>query len=267
MLSIGQVIKNTNKSLKNKYGKAILCTIIYGIVIYGFSLLSNIITGNPKSLNQEVDIQKTLLGLGFTIGLYIIIIPFSYSYFFNLMDLYREKDFSFLNLYRYTVKYFKKAWCLLGRKLQKLLLPIILLIGSYIFMFIALTVVIVTSHATTVSETVNRAITVSLIIMVITLIIMAVAIIILLIKELLYFPIYYIAYDHQEMTGLEVVNESEKIMKGNRLSYFALAIIYTMAIIVSIISTFGIGLIFIMPYIYFANMVYYDGLINITEVN
>lgn len=260
MLSIGQVIKNTNKSLKNKYGKAILCTIIYEIVVYGLYFISNLITGNVQSLNQNIDMKRNITGIVFSLCSYIIIIPFMYSYFFNLMDLYREREFSFSNLYRYTINNFKKAWCLLGRKLQKLLLPILLLLVPYIFMFFSFAIVIFTANGTTFNEIANTTLIACTVVMIIALVLMVLAVILLYVKELLYFPIYYIAYDNPEMTGLEIVNESERIMKGNRLNYFALALIFMMAIVVSVISTLGIGLIFVLPYIYFANMVFYDGL-------
>ena len=70
-----------------------------------------------------------------------------------------------------------------------------------------------------------------------------------------------IAIENPEITPIVAVNESKKLMKGNRWKLFLLQLSFIGWAILAIL-TFGIGMLWLMPYIEFANIAFYKHLAN-----
>lgn len=74
-------------------------------------------------------------------------------------------------------------------------------------------------------------------------------------------------HDNPNMTAKEIVEESERIMNGQRGKYFCLELSFFGWILLAML-TFGIGLIFLMPYMQISIAIYYEDRIGkLNEVN
>ena len=80
-----------------------------------------------------------------------------------------------------------------------------------------------------------------------------------IIKSYVYSQAYYIALDYPELSASEVLRKSEEMMKGHKWRLFCLRFSFIGWILLSLL-TFGIGLIFLIPYQTQANAVFYEEL-------
>ena len=91
-----------------------------------------------------------------------------------------------------------------------------------------------------------------------------VGIVMLIIKGYSYSMIYFILYDNPTLTGKEIVEKSATIMKNNKWRYFCLNLSFIgWAILAGF--TFGIGMLWLIPYIQIANVHFYEDLKNNSE--
>ncbi len=87
-----------------------------------------------------------------------------------------------------------------------------------------------------------------------------------IIKSLSYSQSYYLLKDHPEYTALEAITESKKRMKGYKGKYFLLNLSFIGWGILSML-TFGIGFIWLTPYIYASQATFYNEFIYIQDEN
>jgi uncharacterized membrane protein len=83
---------------------------------------------------------------------------------------------------------------------------------------------------------------------------------------LLYTLTTCIAYDNPNMTSLEVVNESARLMRGNRGKVFLLDLSFIGWAILTIF-TLGIGYLWLLPYMEVALICFYEHLLGKNENN
>ena len=79
------------------------------------------------------------------------------------------------------------------------------------------------------------------------------------IKSLFYVLVYQVAYDNPNLSSKEVVEESEKLMTGNRGKYFVLQLSFIGWVILACL-TFGIGFLWLTPYITISTICFYEAL-------
>ncbi len=78
--------------------------------------------------------------------------------------------------------------------------------------------------------------------------------------------VYFIAKDHPELSAGQVLRKSTDMMKGHKGRLFCLAFSFIGWILLGIL-TFGIGLIFLYPYIQTALGVFYQELVDANKEN
>ena len=93
--------------------------------------------------------------------------------------------------------------------------------------------------------------------MIISIIAVYVALIWMLIRGLLYSLANYIAIDRPEISTKDAVEESARLMKGNRGKYFILSLSFIGWAILCVF-TLGIGSLWLTPYITFSEIVFYE---------
>ena len=71
---------------------------------------------------------------------------------------------------------------------------------------------------------------------------------------------YYIINDHPDMSAMEALRESHRLMKGHRMEYFCLQLSFIGWMLVGVL-TLGIGTLWVSTYMNTANAVFYDELI------
>ena len=72
---------------------------------------------------------------------------------------------------------------------------------------------------------------------------------------------FYIINDHPEMSAIEALRESNRLMKGHKMEYFFLQMSFIGWIIVGLL-TLGLGLFWVSAYMNTANAVFYNQLIE-----
>jgi uncharacterized membrane protein len=82
-----------------------------------------------------------------------------------------------------------------------------------------------------------------------------------IIKGYAYSATFYLLKEHPEMTAMEALNESQRLMNGNKMRLFCLDLSFLGWYLLSIV-TFGIALIWVMPYHEAARAAFYEDIKN-----
>ncbi|NDI34295.1 DUF975 family protein [Chengkuizengella sediminis] len=82
-----------------------------------------------------------------------------------------------------------------------------------------------------------------------------------IIKSIAYSQVYYILKDKPELTVFEAIKESNKLMEGYKWKYFILNLSFIGWVLLSAFS-FGIGFIFLIPYMNTSLASFYDDISN-----
>ena len=242
--------------LNGKWGKAALITLSFFVI----SLVTIYIIGRTKE-----SISAFL-----SIVYYIISIPLSFGLFKSFVNLYKGNNVQPFDFITLGFSNFTKSWGLAIRMILKLILPIILYFISFIMIGAGS---IVTFFALFDSSLSKGIIPVKLypIIAILGFILFFVSIIWLFLKALYYQLSFIIAADDETISSKDAVEKSRELMTGNRLKLFCLQLSFIgWAFLAGL--TFGIGLLWVLPYMQVAIIVFYfhlkgDNLNNtITEV-
>lgn len=224
-------------SLKGRWGTAIAIVLIYELILSGLSLAANFIP---------------FVG---TTAVFIISIPIAYGYIGQMLKFTRGEEVGLCDYFKIGFDNFGKAWSITGHTLLKLLPALIAYVAS-VFIFIgAMMVAIENGDAE------------SFIIAVIVGIVAFIAsIIFLMVKSYLYVLTDYIGNDQNELDGKACVEKSQSLMKGHRFEYFVLQLSFLGWIILAML-TFGIGLIFLEPYMQVTNVKFFESLAGNNNTN
>ena len=172
----------------------------------------------------------------------LLIVPLTYSYSQNLLRLKRKETDNAFEFFKEIFANFKRSWSVVGRTIQKVLIPCIVAVVALIIFYISLTSVVISAIFGG-----GSIIAVLYVVAFISLFISIIAYIVLFVRGLLYMLSTYIAIDNPQMTAKESVDTSAKLMNGNRWKYICLSLSFLGWMILSII-TFGFGYIFLLPY-------------------
>ena len=82
-----------------------------------------------------------------------------------------------------------------------------------------------------------------------------------IVKTYSYSMVYYIKNDHPEYDWKDCINESRRIMNGNKMKLFALHLSFLGWILLSFF-TFGIGMLWVCPYMEASNAAFYETIKN-----
>lgn len=254
-MAISELKKEVKIKLTGKWGKAIILTIVYTIIVGILEMIGEAINNQAlKALYQLVII--------------VINVPFSYGFVASLIKLSRGEDVNFTDFITLGLQSFGKVWAVVGRTIQKLILPIILIIVGIVVFFIGL----IQGFAMQ-NETAAMMIPIGALIILL-------AYIYYIVKALSYQLTSYVLYDNPDLTGKEIVEKSEELMTGNKWNYIFMIlsfiawylliglIVYISNLLVStsiafvLIALVGIIAIafYLSPYISFTIISFYEDL-------
>lgn len=236
MMTSSELRTEARNNLSNKWGEAILVALIYFAVTIALNMISQFIPG------------ASLL-------LLIVNVPFGYGVIVSFLKLKRNDNFSYGDIFTEAFKNFVKIWAVVGNQLLKLIIPIILVVVSIVIMTIGIVIVAIASNSSSDSSVFLSIL--SILFMLVGLIAYIASLVYLLVKSYYYSLSYYLLYDNPNMSGKEIVNLSESIMKGQRWNFFCLQFSFIGWTILAVI-TCGIGLLFLQPYIEFATIAFYE---------
>lgn len=228
-MTSSEIRAEARKNLTGKWGKAAIATLVFSLLIYIINLVLQFIPviGGIVSL-----VISPVLSFGFLV---------------TMMKLKRDEEISYVGFFSDGFNSFGKVWAVAGWTILKLLVPVIILIVSIIVMVIGFTMGAASSSS------------VGTILGVIGTIAYIISLIYTVVKSYLYMLSLYIVRDNEDMTAKESVEESAKLMNGHRWAYFWLQLTFIGWAILSVF-TFGIGMVWLIPYIQVSNIAFYENL-------
>lgn len=232
-----EIRANARKALTGKWGKAALLTLVYAIIVFVINFVCNLIP---------------VVG---GIILLVISMPISYGLLVSFMKLKRDEDVNYTDFLNFGFSSFAKVWGVLGNVILKMILPICLIV----IFIILLAVSIGGSFASAVISGSSSGVAGFGFLGFISIVGYIVSLIYGIVKGYLYSLCYYILNDNPDMTGKEIVETSEKLMRGNRWKFFWLGLTFIgWAILAGL--TLGIGMLWLMPYVMVSMICFYENL-------
>ncbi len=251
-----QIRAEARKSLTNKWGKGAILTLIYVILTYLIGAVCNIIP---------------FVG---PIAYVVISVPITYGMIVCFIKLKRGEEFGYLDFFSIGFSSFGKVWSVTLHTALKMIVPIILMVVFVVIIMVAIAGMVAqsaisySSHYSTSSSLyasqmpeVSGGVAVLIIVCYIG---MFATSIYAVVKGLLFALNNYILYDNPNMAAKEIVEKSASLMKGNRGKLFILQLSFIgWAILASF--TFGIGYLWLLPYMMVAVVVFYENLTGISN--
>lgn len=239
-MTLSKFRATAREKLSGKWGKAACITLAYMFITFIINIIQNRL---PDSLK-----------LTFSLAVTVINVPISFGLLMSFVNLYNGKETNPFDFFTLGFANFVKAWKIALNIFIKLIIPFIVCM-LVIFLIIGI------GTATFFSSTLLANKTTFLALIIIAIIAYIASIIWLATQTYYYSFSNVIAIENPEITPIVAVNESKKLMKGNRWKLFLLQLSFIGWAILAIL-TFGIGMLWLMPYIEFANIAFYKHLAN-----
>lgn len=244
-----QIRQEARNILSNKWGKAALLTLVFSVIDFAICFMAGLLSIIP--------------GIGFliTIGLYVIQLPMAYGFLVSLIKLKRNEEVDYVDFFALGFSSFGRLWGTIGNILLKMLVLVILAIVFFFLMLVGMSGI---AGAAILGSGVGAAgFSVLGIIGVIGYI---VTIILIVPKSYSYSLSFFLLYDNPDKSTKELVEQSEQLMEGHRWSYFWLYLTFIgWSILASF--TFGIGLLWLVPYIVISAIIFYENRIHVGITN
>lgn len=223
--------------LEGKWGKVACITLVYMLIFFIISLIENNLSDSASSI--------------FSIIITIIEVPLGFGLIIALFKVFHDEEvgpFDFLSL---GFNNFKKSWAISLRIFLKMLVPVILIIVSYILITFGMVGMLATSFYSSPSASSLGFLSIVGFILLIVSMIWAIT------KSYYYQLSYLVAIDNSELSSKEAVEKSAELMEGKRWKFFCLQFSFIGWSILACF-TFGIGFLWLIPYIQFANIAFYE---------
>ena len=254
-MSITKIKENARTALSGKWGKGIGMLFAY----IGISFVIGIITGLVG--------EQSTLGLILQLLTLIIEIPLAFGLCYAFIKLKRNEEIGAFGFLKLGFSNFGRAWKIVLRTALKLILPLIGMVLSYVLIISGGII----SHSSALTGNINLG--TSLGTLLLGLLLYVVSGIWLIVSGLKYSLTTYVAYDNTNMNSLEVVNESARMMNGNRGKLFLLQLSFALWMLIPVILMFSKlillsiivlpGLyIWLFPYMQVAYVCFYDELLR-----
>lgn len=235
---LSDIRKQAREALSGKWQKGVLITLIY----FAFELVLGYISGLVKNI--------AALNFVISIATLIISIPIAYGLIISFMKLKRGEEVKCYDFFTLGFSNFARSWKLAGNMLLKLWLPILL----YVLAMVILGFSISFSVATAI---IAQSSTAAVIISIVGIVLAIASFVYLFISTLSYALTYMIAYDNEAMEAKEVVEESRKLMTGNRGKYVLLQLSFIGWAILTVFTLY-IGVLWLIPYMQVAMICFYE---------
>lgn len=232
--------KKAREALTGKWGKGALIVLVNAL----FSVIVNSIVGKTDE-NSSIRAILNIIVL-------IINVPISFGLIISFIKLKRGEEVSAFDFFREGFSRFGRAWGLIGNTFIKMIVPVILIIMAAVFMFSSIGI----SANGTLAINSIKSIPVEGIF---GIIIYIAVLIYVACRSMLYSLSTFIAYDNNEMSTKECVEESARLMNGNRVNLFILELSFIGWAIIAAF-TLGIGMFFLIPYMQVAIVCFYEQL-------
>lgn len=222
--------KEAREALKGNWGKAVCIVLAYMLISFVIGLIESLV-GEGTVLYYIIDLAYL-----------VISIPLSFGLIISFMKLKRGEEVKAFGFFKDGFSRFGKSWGITFHTFIRLLLPIICIILIAALLLFSIMYGIANG---------NYILAIIIVILYIATLIYAIS------RSFLYIIAYQIGYDNPELSSKECVKKSETLMKGNRGNYLLLELSFIgWALLASL--TFGIGMLWLMPYMAIAEVCFYE---------
>ena len=222
--------------MSGKWGKAVCLTLAYLVVFFVLGLIKGLF---PESMEGIFSLIST-----------VIEVPLSFGLIIAFMKLYNDEEVKAFDFFSLGFSNFARSWKISLQILVKMIVPVILIIVSYVLILFGSVGIIGTSYYSS-SATVGFVF-----LSVVGFILLIVSMIWAITKSYYYQLAYLVAVDNSELTANEVVEKSKELMTDNRAKLFCLQLSFIGWAILAAIP-FGIGYLWLAPYVQFASIAFY----------
>lgn len=233
--------KLARESLYQKWGKAALATLVYFLITWAIDFIFNFIP---------------IIG---SIVKLLVEIPLSFGFIATLMKLKRGEEITYTEFLNTGFNNFASSWKVALWTIVKMIVPIILIIVSIVVISVG-----IVNSTTTNGLFANAPIVSSssqsnlgIITLLVGLILFIGSSIWGTLKSYYYKPALFILFDNPSMDAKEIVEESERIMTGNRWKFFCLELSF-IGWYLLIPFSLGIGMLWLLPYVVIAEVIFYE---------
>lgn len=242
-MTLSNFRKEAREKLNNKWGKVACISLVYFVLFLIINLLDKHTIGFANNV-------VTLLSL-------LIEIPLSFGLVTCFVKLYNGEDVKFYDFFSFGFDQFGKSWGIMLRIILKLIFPIIMLAASTFVVTVGTTLLY---NAIVFSYWYGTTINVGYVIITLLGFITLVYSYIYLIARSYYYDLaFIIAAEKPNMSSKDAVSRSSRLMFNHRWKLFLLELSFIGWAILAVL-TFGVGVLWLAPYIHFAKINFYKNL-------
>ena len=236
------------EKLSGKWKNAVLITLAF----FGFSIVISYLDRHTTGL----------LNLAISIFSFVVDVPLIYGLTMAYLKLFKDEEIGAFDLFTFGYENFSRAWSVAWQTFLKLLVPLILLVVSYVFIIGGITYSLnaglfdyarSAAGATSVHTVSSPS---RVILPLLGTILLIASLVWLTIKSYYYVLASLIAIENPEIEGKVAVQASKELMDGKRGKLFCLQISFIGWAILAAF-TFGIGYLWLVPYFNFATIAFY----------
>lgn len=225
--------------LSGKWGKAALISLGYFVTFFVLSFVEGLLSFSEA------------LKVIFSIALLLVEVPLAFGLVISYYKLFNGEDVKAFDFLQSGFSSFKRSWLVGLNILLKMILPIIVTVVGMILFSSGIAVAGVGLLAG------SSSLGGSVVLAIIGGIIYLVGIIWSVLKSYYYQLAYVVAVDNEELSNKEVVEKCKEIMQGKRWKLFCLQFSFIGWSILAAL-TFGIGMLWLIPYIQLSSISFYQ---------
>lgn len=230
-MTASEIRQEARKSLTGKWGKAALATLVFFVIDYVISFVLNLVPAIGV-------IASTVISVPLSFGFIVVV----------MAKLKRGEEISYIEFFKNGFDKFAKVWQVTLWIFVKMLAPIVVAIVGAIVMTSGVTMSVAESSTGSVLT-------------ILGVVVYLVGIIWAIPRAYSYKLALYIINDNPDMLAKETVEKSAEIMNGHRWEFFWLQLTFIGWAFLACL-TFGIGMLWLIPYIQVSTVAFYDNLIG-----
>lgn len=224
------------RKLSGKWGKAVCITLAYIAICFVLGLIEGFFTDSMETIFSIINL--------------VIEVPLAFGLIIAFMKLYNDEEVKAFDFFTLGFSNFAKSWKISLQILVKMIVPVILVIISYVLIAFGAVGTVGASFYSSSATAGFGTLTIIGFILLIVSTIWATT------KSYYYQLAYFVAFDNSDLTAKEAVEKSQELMTGNRAKLFWLELSFIGWAILAAI-TLGIGYLWLAPYIQFATIAFY----------
>lgn len=236
------------EKLTGKWGKAACMILVYLLIFFLIGFIQGLLS------------DEGLLNLIVSIAVYVIEIPISFGLMIALFKLFNNEEVLTLSFLDYGFSNFSKAWNVTLRIILKMIIPLIFVVAAYILFIVSYSLFARAAFLSIFSNS-SSSLALPTFLMFAGLVLILVGSIWGTMKFYYYQLAYLLLIDNPDMMPADAVLKSKELMTNNRGKLFCLQLSFIGWAILGAF-TFGIGYLWLIPYIQFSTICFYNKLIG-----